>query len=149
MSRAAPADTGDTARTAHPALTANLPDSPALAAARLRLQASHAALAAALRGGKPGSDAVAGAAGAPQPAGAPLFAQLAGQALAPWAEQRPWTLVTLAAAAGALLASRRGRGLLGTVAMAALLAPTPRRRGLQLLGQGVAMALRRPAGPRP
>ena len=55
----------------------------------------------------------------------------------------------LAAGAGAFLASRRGRGLIGSVAAAALLAPPPGRRGWQLLGQGLSMlGHRQPGAPR-
>jgi ElaB/YqjD/DUF883 family membrane-anchored ribosome-binding protein len=143
------------------------PDAPpALAAAQLHLQATHAALAAALRqeadadadadtdakaaiddeapAGRDGS-ASAGAGLLRQS----LVVQLAEHAVAPWAEQRPWTLMAVAAGAGALLASRMGRGMLGSLAMAALLAPAPGRRTLQPLAAGLAFLLRRRSGPPP
>jgi hypothetical protein len=137
------------------------PDAPpALAAAQLHLQATHAALAAALR-----QEAVADADAeidAEAPAGSEgtatagagllrqsLVVQLAGHAVAPWAEQRPWTLMAVAACAGALLASRMGRGMLGSIAMAALLAPAPGRRPLQPLAAGLAFLLRSRSGPPP
>ncbi len=129
---------------------------PALAAAQLHLQATHAALAAALRQeaeAKVEAEAPAGSEGTAS-AGAGLLrqslvVQLAGHAVAPWAEQRPWTLMAVAAGAGALLASRMGRGMLGSLAMAALLAPAPGRRPLQPLAAGLAFLLRRRAGPPP
>lgn len=137
------------------------PDAPpALAAAQLHLQATHAALAAALRQGTDAdaeaeidAEAPAGSDG-PVSAGAGLLrqslvVQLAEHAVAPWAEQRPWTLMAVAAGAGALLASRMGRGMLGSLAMAALLAPAPGRRTLQPLAAGLAFLLRRRSGPPP
>jgi len=129
---------------------------PALAAAQLHLQATHAALAAALRHeaeAKAEAEAPAGSEGtASTGAGLlrqSLVVQLAGHAVAPWAEQRPWMLMAVAAGAGALLASRMGRGMLGSLAMAALLAPAPGRRPLQPLAAGLAFLLRRRAGPPP
>lgn len=137
---------------------------PALAAAQLHLQATHAALAAALRqeadadadtDAKAAIDAEAPAGSdGPVSAGAGLLrqslvVQLAEHAVAPWAEQRPWTLMAVAAGAGALLASRMGRGMLGSLAMAALLAPAPGRRTLQPLAAGLAFLLRRRSGPPP
>jgi hypothetical protein len=137
------------------------PDAPpALAAAQLHLQATHAALAAALRQGTDADaeaaiddEAPAGRDGSAS-AGAGLLrqslvVQLAEHAVAPWAEQRPWTLMAVAAGAGALLASRMGRGMLGSLAMAALLAPAPGRRTLQPLAAGLAFLLRRRSGPPP
>jgi hypothetical protein len=135
------------------------PDTPpALAAAQLHLQATHAALAAALRqeaevDAELETEAPAGSEGTVS-AGAGLLrqslvVQLAGHAVAPWAEQRPWTLMAVAAGAGALLASRLGRGMLGSLAMAALLAPAPGRRPLQPLAAGLAFLLRRRSGPPP
>jgi hypothetical protein len=135
------------------------PDAPpALAAAQLHLQATHAALAAALRQeadaeAEVDAEVLAGSEGtAGVGAGLlrqSLVVQLAGHAVAPWAEQRPWTLMAVAAGAGALLASRMGRGMLGSLAMAALLAPAPGRRPLQPLAAGLAFLLRRRAGPPP
>jgi hypothetical protein len=131
---------------------------PALAAAQLHLQATHAALAAALRQeadaeAEVDAEVLAGSEGtAGVGAGLlrqSLVVQLAGHAVAPWAEQRPWTLMAVAAGAGALLASRMGRGMLGSLAMAALLAPAPGRRPLQPLAAGLAFLLRRRAGPPP
>jgi hypothetical protein len=137
------------------------PDTPpALAAAQLHLQATHAALAAALRQeadadaeAEIDAEAPAGSEG-PASAGAgllrqSLLVQVAGHAVAPWAEQRPWTLMAVAAGAGALLASRVGREMLGSLAMAALLAPAPGRRPLQPLAAGLAFLLRRRSGPPP
>ncbi len=137
------------------------PDAPpALVAAQVHLQATHAALAAALRqedvadaDAEINAEAPAGSEGTAT-AGAGLLrqslvVQLAGHAVAPWAEQRPWTLMVVAAGAGALLASRMGRGMLGSLAMAALLAPAPGRRTLQPLAAGLAFLLRRRSGPPP
>ncbi len=123
----------------------------ALAAARRHVQETHAALAAALH--PPGDDDTdADVAGGRRAAGDlprhSLVMQFAEHAVAPWAAERPWTLMALAAAAGALLASRRGRGVLGSVAMAALLAPPPGRRGLPALGAaGFGWLLRRRSAP--
>jgi hypothetical protein len=134
------------------------PDAPAaLSAALAHLAASEAALAAALRapgtgrGTGPASDRATDAGdaapAAPGPGALALMATLADHRLRPWAEQRPWTLVGLAAVAGALLASPRGRGLVGAVAVAALLPPPPGRLGPRALGRGLAMLLS-PRSPR-
>jgi hypothetical protein len=122
---------------------------PALAAAQRHLAASQAALSAAMRGETPGQapGAAANAAGLGAPAGVSLLALLADRSLAPWAERRPWALVGLAAAAGALLASRRGRGLVSAVVMTALLAPPPGRLSARAIGHGLGLVLRRPAKP--
>lgn len=137
------------------------PDAPpALAAAQLHLQATHAALAAALRQeavadaeAEIDAEAATGSEGTVSATAGllrqSLAVQLAGHAVAPWAEQRPWTLMAVAAGAGALLASRMGRGMLGSLAMAALLAPASGRRPLQPLAAGLAFLLRRRSGPPP
>lgn len=129
------------------------PDAPpALAAAQLHLQATHAALAAALQQ-EAEAEAPAAADGTPASGMGllrhSLVAQMAGHAVAPWAEQRPWTLMAVAAGAGALLASRVGRGMLGSLVMAALLTPAPARRDVQPLAAGLAFLLRRRSGPPP
>ncbi len=127
------------------------PDAPpALAAAQLHLRATHAALAAALRREAEVDAEINAAVDAGAPAGREdtarsgagllrqsLVVQLAGHAVAPWAEQRPWTLMAVAA------------GALGSLAMAALLAPAPGRRPLQPLAAGLAFLLRRHSGPPP
>ncbi len=130
-------------------MTPPSPNDAARATARLHLQATHAALAAALShhaGGDNDTDSgAADAEGGPRP---PLVLLLAERAVAPWAAERPWTLMAVAALAGGLLASRRGRTLLGSAVLAAVLAPVPRRGGLPALGAaGFGWLLRRRAAP--
>jgi hypothetical protein len=120
----------------------------ALQAARLRLQGTHAALAAALLGEPVGSatDEDTAAARPRERQRLPLVVQLAENAIAPWAEQRPWTLMALAAGAGALLVSPRGRRVLGSLVASILVAPAPGRRGWQVLGQGLSLLTRNRPG---
>jgi len=129
------------------------PTPPELEAALAHLAASESALATALRaqGGHGTSTTDPHGAGAAA-SGArvlPLLAALADERLRPWAEHRPWLLVGLAAVAGALLASPRGRGLLGAAALAALLPPPPGRLGPRALGRGLALLLTPRTGRRP
>lgn len=131
-------DTGSRVPGAHPL---------ALQAALSHLTTTQTALLAALGAGPSTTDRGTEAA-APAPPGLGLVAQLAERSLQPWADRRPWTLVALAVAAGALLASRRGRGLVGAVAMTALFAPTPDRLAARVLGRGIGLVLRHPAEPR-
>lgn len=137
---------------AHQAASEPAPGAALLAAQR-RLQGTQAALAAALLGDGSDPDVSAssnerpGVPARPRPR-SPLVVQLAESAIAPWAEQRPWTLMALAAGTGALLASPRGRSMFGPLAAAILLAPSPARRGWQVLGQGLSLLVRRqPASP--
>jgi hypothetical protein len=116
------------------------PSPPALVAALAHLAASEAALAAALQAQGGGRRAAPGPGGQAD-TGLAALAALADERLRPWAEHRPWALVGLAAVAGALLASPRGRGLLGAAALAALLPPPPGRLGPRALGRGLALLL--------
>lgn len=132
------------------------PAPPGLAAALAHLAASEAALATALQAQGGRGSATPGPADAEPAAGAfagarvlPLLAALADERLRPWAEHRPWMLVGLAAVAGALLASPRGRGLLGAAALAALVPPPPGRLGPWALGRGLALLLAPRNGRRP
>ncbi|MBL8348320.1 MAG: hypothetical protein JNN03_23030 [Rubrivivax sp.] len=60
---------------------------------------------------------------ATDPPSANLVWALANDALAPLAKDRPWTLVSVAAVIGALLATRRGRTLLRPLLVAGAVSP--------------------------